>query len=68
MSLISPASSRSIVFLRSLLKSEKAWHQAVVFRDGRIQRVPIDELMGPARLVDADHRWVQMAHAVGIFC
>lgn len=46
---------------------EGAWGQAVVFRDGRICRAPITDLMGPARLVDPDHRWVRQAEALGIF-
>ena len=46
---------------------EKAWGQAVVYRDGRVKRAPIGELMQPARLVDRDHRWVQLAQALGIF-
>ena len=46
---------------------EKAWGKAVVYRSGRIERVPVEELMGPPRLVDPDHRWVKMAQALGIF-
>jgi ATP-dependent phosphofructokinase / diphosphate-dependent phosphofructokinase len=46
---------------------DKAWGQAVVYRDGRVQRAPLTELMQPARLVDKDHRWVQLAQALGIF-
>jgi len=46
---------------------EKAWGQAVVYRGGTVQRAPITDLMGPPRLVSADHRWVRLALAVGIF-
>jgi 6-phosphofructokinase 1 len=46
---------------------ENAWNLAVVYRDGRIQRAPIEDLMKPARLVDPNHRWVKLAQAVGIF-
>lgn len=46
---------------------EKAWGQAVVYRQGRVVRAPIQDLMGPARLVDPDHRWVKMAQALGLF-
>lgn len=46
---------------------EKAWDHAVVYRNGRVLRAPITDLMKPARLIDSDHRWVQMAQALGIF-
>jgi len=46
---------------------ESAWGQAVVYRDGRIKRAPITDLMAPPRLVDPDHRWVKQAQALGIF-
>ncbi len=46
---------------------EGQWNNAVVYRDGRIKRAPISDLMKPARLVDPDHRWVKMAQAIGIF-
>ena len=46
---------------------EGAWGNAVVYRNGRILRAPIADLMGPARLVEADHRWVQLAQALGSF-
>ncbi|PWU19254.1 MAG: 6-phosphofructokinase [Bdellovibrio sp.] len=47
--------------------SEGAWGQAVVYRQGRVQRAPLSDLMAPARLVSPDHRWVQMAARLGIF-
>lgn len=43
------------------------WGSAVVFREGKIASCPVEELMGPPRLVDKDHRWVQMAKSIGIF-
>jgi 6-phosphofructokinase len=46
---------------------EKAWGSAAAYRDGKVISVPISDLMGPARLVPADHRWVQMAQQLGIF-
>lgn len=46
---------------------DRAWGQAVVYRQGRIQRAPITDLMGPASLVDPEHRWVKLAQALGIF-
>lgn len=44
-----------------------AWNQAVVYRQGRIVRAPIEDIMQPARLVTEDHRWLQLAKALGIF-
>ncbi len=46
---------------------DSAWGQGVVYRNGRVQRAPIQDLMQPPRLVDRDHRWVKMAQALGIF-
>ncbi len=43
------------------------WQKAIVYREGRIQSAPIEDVMGPARLVDANHRWVQSAKTLGIF-
>jgi 6-phosphofructokinase len=44
-----------------------AWGQAVVYRNGRVQRAPVSELMGPARLVDPHHHWVHYAEKLGLF-
>jgi 6-phosphofructokinase 1 len=44
-----------------------AWGQAVVYRDGRVRRAPLSDLMQPARLVAPDHRWLLLAKALGIF-
>ena len=49
------------------MATERAWGQAVVYRAGKVMRAPIAELMGPARLVPSDHRWVKLAQALGAF-
>ncbi len=49
------------------LALEKKWGQAVVYRKGQVVHAPIGDLMKPPRLVTHDHRWVQMAQAVGLF-
>lgn len=54
------------VEVSSMVRAQ-AWDHAVVYRQGRVQRAPITDLMKPARLVDRDHRWVEMAKAEGIF-
>ncbi|MBT4762768.1 MAG: 6-phosphofructokinase [Bdellovibrionaceae bacterium] len=46
---------------------ENAWGQAAVFKKGKVTQVPITELMGEPRLVEKDHRWVNMAQSLGIF-
>jgi 6-phosphofructokinase 1 len=46
---------------------ERVWDHAAVYRAGQVQRAPVAELMGPARLVDPGHRWVRAAQAVGLF-
>ena len=46
---------------------EGDWSKAVVYRDGRVTRAPIGDIMKPARLVTPDHRWVKMAQALQIF-
>lgn len=43
------------------------WGQAAAFRGGQVTQVPLEDLMGPARNVDPDHRWVKMAQALGIY-
>ena len=45
----------------------KRWGQAVVYRSGQVCTAPLDDLMGPARLVDVDHRWVKLARSLGIY-
>lgn len=49
------------------LALEGAWNSAVVYREGRVQRAPITDLMGPPRLVEPQHRWVKLAETIGIF-
>lgn len=51
----------------SQMVRDEAWNQAVVYRNGRVSRAPIDDLMQPARLVKSEHRWVQLAQSLGIF-
>lgn len=46
---------------------EGAWGQAVVYRQGRVSRAPLSDLMQAARTVEPDHRWVQYAQTSGIF-
>lgn len=46
---------------------EDDWNQAVVYRNGHVTRAPLTDLMQPARLVSADHRWVTVAQSLGIF-
>jgi 6-phosphofructokinase len=43
------------------------WHRAVVYRDGRVRDVPLTEILGPARRIPADHRWLRLAESLGIF-
>lgn len=49
------------------LAMEGQWGQCTVFRAGRVQRAPITDLMGPARLVPTDHRWVKILESLGSF-
>ncbi|HTR78369.1 MAG TPA: ATP-dependent 6-phosphofructokinase, partial [Gemmatimonadaceae bacterium] len=42
---------------------ENAWGRAVVYRDGRVLRAPIVDLMQPTKRVSADHRWVRLAQS-----
>lgn len=46
---------------------EEDWNQVVVYREGRVQRAPLQDVMKPARLVERDHRFVQLAQALRIF-
>ena len=54
-----------IVAARLAHKGE--WGKAAVFKDGKVNPVPISDIMGSARNVDPEHRWVKMAQALGIF-
>jgi len=49
------------------LAMAQKWFQAVVYRNGVIQAAPIEDVMGPARLVNSDHRWVDFARELGSF-
>lgn len=49
------------------LAHSQKWGQAAAFKDGKVTDVPISDLMGQPRVVDKDHRWVQMCKALGIF-
>ncbi len=54
-----------IVAARLAHKGE--WGKAAVFKNGQVNPVPIKNIMGPARNVDPEHRWVKMAQALGIY-
>lgn len=43
------------------------WGQAAVLRNGQVTPVKIESIMGEPRLIDAEHRWVKMAQALGIY-
>lgn len=47
--------------------AENDWNKAVVYRDGKVTRAPLSDIMKPARLVTTEHRWVQLAQALDIF-
>jgi 6-phosphofructokinase len=51
----------------SKMVREDDWNKAVVYREGRVTRAPLLDLMQPARLVTPNHRWVQLAQALDIF-
>lgn len=46
---------------------EDQWGHAVVYRQGKIMRAPLSDLMQPARLVDPNHRYVKLAESLDIF-
>jgi 6-phosphofructokinase 1 len=46
---------------------ERKWGFAAVYRAGSVTRAPVTDLMGPARLVDPEHRWVKLAQALGMY-
>ena len=46
---------------------EGQWGQCTVYRDGRVQRAPLQDIMGPARLVTPGHRWVKLFESMGSF-
>ena len=46
---------------------QKMWGHAAVYRDGVVKPAPIADFFNPPKLVEEDHRWIQMCQAVGIF-
>lgn len=46
---------------------EEEWGKAVVYREGRVTRAPLVDIMKPARRVEQDHPWVNMARDLQIF-
>ena len=46
---------------------EGDWNKAVVYRQGRVMRAPIEDVMQAPKLVPPDHRWVSWAQDLGIF-
>ncbi len=49
-----------------LVQKDK-WGYAAVYREGRVTKAPIGDLMKPSRLVDPNHRWVKLAQSLQIF-
>jgi 6-phosphofructokinase 1 len=46
---------------------QNKWNVAVVYRNGKVESAPLDDIMGAPRLVTKDHKWVKMAQALGLF-
>ena len=46
---------------------EGAWGFAAAYRDGKVVRAPVTDFMGDPKLVTPNHRWVQLAQALGTF-
>jgi len=49
------------------LVQQSAWGQAVSYKNGQVVAVPIEDFMGPPRLISLDHPWLSIAKSVGIF-
>jgi len=47
--------------------ADNDWGKAAVFKDGKIARAPLSELMQPPRTVPLNHPWIEMCKMVGIF-
>lgn len=47
--------------------AEDDWNKAVVYRQGRIARAPITDIMQAPRLVAPNHRWVHWAQELQLF-
>jgi len=43
------------------------WNRAVVFREGKVIDAPLSDIQGPPREIPANHRWIQLCQALGIF-
>ncbi len=46
---------------------EGAWGNCTVYREGTVKRAPISDIMGPARLVPPEHRWVKLLETMGSY-
>lgn len=46
---------------------EKDFGRAAVYRNGRVVRAPLEDLMGPTRRIDLNHHWIQWAQKLGIY-
>jgi 6-phosphofructokinase len=49
------------------LVKDAAWGKAIAYKQGQVTTVPIQEFMGPPKLISLDHPWLSMAKSVGIF-
>ena len=58
-------SAMGVIAARMAHKGE--WGKAAAFINGQVTPVPLEDIMGAARNVDPEHRWVKMAQALGIF-
>lgn len=45
----------------------KKWGMAAVYRQGAVTSAPLEDLMGPARLVPEGHRWLELLKSMGSF-
>jgi 6-phosphofructokinase 1 len=43
------------------------WNRAVVFREGRVVDVELKDIQAPPKHLSAQHRWVRLARAQGVF-
>jgi ATP-dependent phosphofructokinase / diphosphate-dependent phosphofructokinase len=51
----------------SELVAKKKWGSCVVYRQGRVTHAPLEDIMGPPRVVAADHHWLRIAQELGSF-
>lgn len=54
-----------IVAARLAHKNE--WGKAAIYKNGQVTPISIESIMGQARTIDPEHRWIKMAQALGIF-